>query len=185
MINGADLFDLLREIGICNKKKAQFYAGCIILAIQHLHEKNIIYRDLKPENAVIDESGYLYLIDMGIAKVLTEEEGFRTFTVIGTPHYMAPEIVQLEGYSFSADLWSLGIILYEMLCGELPYGNNIDDPYEIFKDIYGSDLKFPKFFQDSAGRELISKLLLKSPSERFIEEFSKLKNMEFFQDFDW
>ena len=134
-LDGVDFFDFLRQIGLCNKTKAQFFTGCLVLALEHLHDSNIIYRDLKPENIVVDETGYLNIVDLGIGKLLGEDNGYRTFTIVGTPHYMAPEIVAMQGYTFSADLWSLGIILYEMMCGSLPFGNSIDDPYEIFKEI--------------------------------------------------
>ena len=93
------------------------------MCVEYLHSKNIIYRDLKPENAVADEEGYLYMIDLGTAKVLHEDSGYRTFTIIGTPHYMAPEIMEGKGYSFPVDIWSLGIIMYEMVCGGLPFGD--------------------------------------------------------------
>ena len=71
-IDGADFFDILRQIGLCDRRKGQFYSACLILALEHLHNKNIVYRDLKPENAVIDQKGFLHLIDMGTAKILTE-----------------------------------------------------------------------------------------------------------------
>lgn len=71
---------------------------------------------------MVENDGYLKLIDMGTAKQLSEGKGFRTFTAIGTPHYMAPEVLLYKGYTFAADLWSLGVILYELVCGELPYG---------------------------------------------------------------
>jgi cGMP-dependent protein kinase len=122
MIEGKDFFDILREIGLLSQQISAFYIGCLILAVEYLHSKNIVYRDLKPENAVIDKKGYLIMIDMGTAKFLNEENGYRTFTIIGTPHYMAPEVVEGKGYSFSVDIWALGIILYEMVCGKLPYG---------------------------------------------------------------
>ena len=118
-IDGIDFFDMLREVGICNSGVSRFYLACLIYAIEEIHRKNIIYRDLKPENAVIDANGFLYLTDMGTAKRLSEDKGNRTFTIIGklfsylgTPHYMAPEIMEGKGYSFEADIWSLGVIFY-------------------------------------------------------------------------
>lgn len=104
-----------------------------MVCIEYLHSKNIVYRDLKPENAVVSEDGYLHMIDLGTAKFLDRESGYRTFTIIGTPHYMAPEIIEGKGYGFSSDIWSLGIIFYEMVCGSLPYGEDLDDPYDIYK----------------------------------------------------
>ena len=134
-IEGCDFFDALRSIGICSENVSKFYLGSLVLALQELHSRNIIYRDLKPENAVVDKNGYMYLIDMGATKKLVEENGFRTFTVIGTPHYMAPEAIEGKGYSFEVDIWSLGVMLYEMVCGQLPYGENEEDSYKIYKTI--------------------------------------------------
>lgn len=99
----------------------------MILIIEFLHSKFIVYRDLKPENLMVDSKGYLYLIDLGASKFLNK--GDRTFTIIGTPHYMAPEVIRGKGYSFFVDLWSIGIIAFEFMCGFLPFGENSDDPY--------------------------------------------------------
>lgn len=83
----------------------------MLLAIEYLHKLNIVYRDIKPENIMIDEKGYLKLIDMGTAKILKSKNGInKTFTLLGTPHYMAPEILKGKGYGLQVDLWSVGEI---------------------------------------------------------------------------
>ena len=83
----------------------------MLLALDHLYEKKIVHRDLKPENTMVDEQGYPKVIDFGTAKFISE----RTYTVIGTPHYMAPEVLMGRGYGIAVDVWSLGIMLYEFL----------------------------------------------------------------------
>lgn len=106
----------------------------MILSLEYLHSLQIIYRDIKPENIMVDVTGYTKLIDMGTAKKLTGENP-RTFTIIGTPHYLAPEIIQGRGYSFPVDLWSIGICLYEFMSGAVPFAEDADDPYEIYQEV--------------------------------------------------
>ena len=155
------------------------------MCLEYLHSKNIVYRDLKPENSVCDESGYLYMIDMGTAKFLTEDSGYRSFTIIGTPHYMAPEILEGKGYGFAADIWSLGIMFYEMVFGNLPFGEDFDDPYDIYKDIEKSNLYFPLTYKDSKGKDVMKRLMVKNQEKREVEDFNIIKTMPFFQRFDW
>lgn len=136
-IKGMELFDVIREIGsylyiiifsgLLNTYDSQFYIGSLLLCMEYLHTNNIIYRDIKPENIMVDDKGYMRLIDMGTAKFL-KGKGGRTYTIIGTPHYMAPEILTGKGYSYSVDLWSIGICLYEFMCGGVPYAEDADDP---------------------------------------------------------
>eukprot|EP00330_Aristerostoma_sp_ATCC50986_P009572 CAMPEP_0114603228 /NCGR_PEP_ID=MMETSP0125-20121206/25661_1 /TAXON_ID=485358 ORGANISM="Aristerostoma sp., Strain ATCC 50986" /NCGR_SAMPLE_ID=MMETSP0125 /ASSEMBLY_ACC=CAM_ASM_000245 /LENGTH=168 /DNA_ID=CAMNT_0001813875 /DNA_START=1482 /DNA_END=1988 /DNA_ORIENTATION=- len=149
-IKGMELFDVIRELGIAKSDDVKFYVGSMFLTMEHLHNQNIIYRDLKPENVIVDEQGYLKLIDMGTAKVLTNEAtaGKRTYTIIGTPHYMAPEVMAGKGYTFSADLWSIGVCGYELLAGCVPYGDELDDPYEIYEEILTKPVRFPGFVKD-------------------------------------
>ncbi len=82
----------------------------------------MIYRDIKPENAVVEAKGYLKILDLGTARKLESASGFRSFTIIGTPHYMAPEVISGKGYSFEADIWSMGVLLYELACAQFPFG---------------------------------------------------------------
>ena len=90
---------------------------------------------------------------------------------------MAPEVFEAKGYSFPVDIWSLGVILYEMVSGYCPYGSFSDDPVSIYQEIEKNSLKFPKTYNDNSGKELISRLLQKNPDKRAVEDFSEIKNM--------
>lgn len=109
-IEGLELFDVIRQIGLLSTADSHFYIASMLLTIEYLHSNSIIYRDLKPENVMVDHAGYVKLIDMGTAKIMQSKVGSlsRTFTIIGTPHYMAPEVISGKGYNFLVDLWSIG-----------------------------------------------------------------------------
>ena len=164
-IEGEDLFDVITKVLTFTPDNTRFLVSQILLMMEHMHGSRIIYRDLKPENLMMNLNGYLTLVDMGTAKRLKIERRFRTNTVIGTPHYMAPEIVTGKGYSFPVDLWSLGVITYELLCGKLPFGENADDPFSVYEEIRNSSVKYPRNCPKSS-KSFIEKLLSRSPQHR-------------------
>lgn len=129
-IIGGDLFDLLRDEQYFSNDVALFYASEIILTLEYLHDRNIIFRDLKPENILIAKDGHIKLTDFGFAKDVTRG---RTFTVCGTPEYMAPEVINGQGHGKAADWWSLGIMIFEMLAGYSPFYD--ENPFTIYKKI--------------------------------------------------
>ena len=130
-IKGRELFDVIRDIGLLNKYQTQFYGASIMLAVQYLHERKFIYRDIKPENIMVVGKGFIKLIDFGTAKEITD----RTKTIIGTPHYMAPEVILGEGYTFKVDFWSIGICMYEFMCGGVPFGENHEEAMDVYISI--------------------------------------------------
>ena len=130
-IKGKELFSVIRDIGLLNKEQAQFYSASIILAVDYLHQRKIIFRDIKPENIMVLENGYIKLIDFGTAKEIKD----KTKSIIGTPQYMAPEVILGDLYSFEIDYWSIGICLYEFCCGILPFGENEEDPLNIYMSV--------------------------------------------------
>jgi len=125
-------------MGLISNGHAQFYTASIILILEYFWKKAIACRDIKPENFMVDSAGYLKLINLPTAKILERDEHGnvrKTFTIIGTPHYMAPDIIIGKGYTNNVDLWSLGICLYEFLCGILPFGDASESAYEIYEEI--------------------------------------------------
>ena len=177
-IQGVSFHEVLRNIGYLGTSRCKFYACCLLLIIEHLHEIFIVYRDLKPENIMVEADGYLKLLDFGTAKCIDS----KTYTVIGTPHYTAPEVILGRGYTKSSDLWSFGIILYEMLCGSVPFGENEEDPITIYREIIQSKLNYPSFVtQDS--KDLIGLLLSKTASIR--GSASSIKGNKWFVGVDW
>jgi cGMP-dependent protein kinase 1 len=178
-VEGAELFDVMRQLGAINEEKAAFYIGCILLVLRYLHERSIIYRDLKPENIIVDKLGYPVLIDFGTAKLISE----RTYTVMGTPHYMAPEVVKGTGYGLEADLWSVGIMLFEFLFYNVPFAAEESDTYKIYQKIQTENLVFPGYAEDCSCLELIRKLLHKKPAMRGTCE-SVMKN-QWFTGMNW
>ncbi|CAE7879282.1 egl-4, partial [Symbiodinium microadriaticum] len=166
LITGGELHGAIREIPtVLSRAQAQFYTGSLVIVLEELSEQRIVYRDLKPENVMLDSQGYLKLIDFGIAKKMAEGET-RTFTMIGTPHYMAPEVMRGHGYGTEADLWSLGIMLFEFVCGYLPYADELDDPTEVCTSVLKDPLVFPQRFKDAAARTLIQGLLNRQQKKR-------------------
>ena len=181
-IKGKVLFEVIRDIGLLNKEQTNFYIASMIIAIHYLHERKIIYRDIKPENIIIKENGYLKLIDFGTAKEIED----RTKTIIGTPHYMAPEIIMGGGYSFQVDYWSISICMYEFMCGEVPFADREEDPMEIYFEIINNHLTFPTQYIkiDKDFKHLMKKMLDKNPSYR-LANFYSIKNNIWFKDFKW
>ena len=109
----------------------------------------------------------------------------KTFTIIGTPNYMAPEIISGKGYGFNVDLWSLGIVLYEFLAGYVPFGEEAEDPYEIYQEILKKPLKFPNYMKDPHANNFIIHLLKKIPDARLGGSYSTLSKHSFFNNIDW
>jgi len=181
---GGELHAAIRTIDVAlNRTGAMFYVGSLVLMLEALAERCIVYRDLKPENLMLDDKGYLKLIDFGTAKKL-DPSCPRTTTRIGTPHYTAPEVMHGSGYGIEVDLWSLGVILFELMCGELPFGNDLEDsPELIFVEVKKCEYKIPDGVE-SSGQDLIQKLLVHHPASRLgcgKDGFQELKKHRFFR----
>ncbi|EFJ48149.1 hypothetical protein VOLCADRAFT_81219 [Volvox carteri f. nagariensis] len=167
---------------------AKFYIGSIVLALEYLHNNNIVYRDLKPENVFIDGSGYVKLGDFGFAKVL--ENGNRTYTFCGTPGYVAPENVLAHGYNYSVDWWGLGVLMYVLLTGRQPFSTpKTDDPMVVMRRIVDENyqIKYPPYLSQAA-KDLIARLLERKPAKRLGMLNARaldIKNHKWFENLPW
>lgn len=183
-MKGGELFQHLRRVKRFSEKQTKFIAGCIILALGHLHNYDYIYRDLKPENVLFTESGYAKLTDFGLAKNLKNESLATTFC--GTPEYMSPEVILNRGCNRTVDWWALGTLLYEMVYGIPPfYDRNVQ---EMYKKIVLNELKFKNYAKFSnEGKDFITKLLSKNPNNRLGAEAGSLEIMDhpWLKDMDW
>ncbi|KAM3140827.1 hypothetical protein pb186bvf_007054 [Paramecium bursaria] len=182
-IRGMELFDVIRDIGLLNIMDSQFFIGSLLLCMEYLHSHHIIYRDIKPENIMVDHQGYMRLIDMGTAKYLKGKG--RTFTIIGTPHYMAPEIITGKGYTYTVDIWSIGVCLFEFMCGGVPFAEDAEDPYDIYEEIVKKPLTFPAFLKDKKTRKFCDQLLNKTPEQRIGTGYPAVKAHPWFETLDW
>ena len=120
-VNGGELFYHLARAGKFNEERAVFYTSEIILALEYLHKEGIVYRDLKPENILIDNEGHIRLTDFGLSKDGLDEDNNETASFCGTTEYLAPEIIRDKKYTYSVDLYSLGVVLLEMMTGRNPF----------------------------------------------------------------
>ncbi|KAM7370303.1 hypothetical protein PAMP_009863 [Pampus punctatissimus] len=182
---GGELWTILRDRGSFEDSTTRFYTACVVEAFAYLHAKGIIYRDLKPENLILDSRGYAKLVDFGFAKKI----GFckKTWTFCGTPEYVAPEIILNKGHDVSADYWSLGILMYELLTGSPPFSG--PDPMKTYNIILrGIDMiEFPKKITKNAAN-LIKKLCRDNPSERLGNLKNGVKDIQkhkWFEGFNW
>ena len=183
-IQGGELFTLLRSKVTFPVPQAKFYIAHIITVFEYLHSKNIVYRDLKPENILINKNGYLKLTDFGFAKQLDSEKT-KTYTLCGTPEYLAPEIILNKGHGKAVDWWTLGILLFEMLVGIDPFSD--DEPMKTYQKILKGKINFPKEINKDA-KSLIKHLLVQDTTKRYgclKNGVKDILNHRFFDGFDW
>uniref|UniRef100_A0A6A7G9E5 Protein kinase DC2-like n=2 Tax=Hirondellea gigas TaxID=1518452 RepID=A0A6A7G9E5_9CRUS len=158
-VAGGELFSYLRSTGKFPPATAVFYATEIVSALTYLHSLSIVYRDVKPENLLLDKDGHLKITDFGFSKKLTD----RTWTLCGTPEYLAPEVILGKGHNRAVDWWALGILIYEMLAGHPPFFD--DNPFGIYEKILHGQFQFPRHF-DGPARDLVKKLLVADRTRR-------------------
>ena len=162
-----------------NKYETQFYISSLFIILNYLNSKNIIHRDLKPDNIMIDEKGYIKLIDFGTAIILKDF----TSTIIGTPHYIAPEVLIGKGYNSSCDYWSLGIITHELYYNYYPFGNDAYNPIDIYRDVLRKEVNL-SMKGDPIVNSFIRSLLKKKTSKRLCS-LDLAKKHSFFKNFNW
>uniref|UniRef100_A0A8C5Y2R2 cGMP-dependent protein kinase n=1 Tax=Microcebus murinus TaxID=30608 RepID=A0A8C5Y2R2_MICMU len=182
---GGELWSILRDRGSFDEPTSKFCVACVTEAFDYLHRLGIIYRDLKPENLILDAEGYLKLVDFGFAKKLGS--GQKTWTFCGTPEYVAPEVILNKGHDFSVDFWSLGILVYELLTGNPPF-SGIDQMMTynlILKGIEKTD--FPRKIT-RRPEDLIRRLCRQNPTERLgnlKNGINDIKKHRWLNGFNW
>ena len=188
-VRGGELFSYLQSNGPFSFSTTCFYAAQVACIFEYLHSRDIIYRDLKPENLLIDEVGYLRLTDFGFAKVCPA----RTYTFCGTPDYLSPEILLNKGHGKAVDWWTFGILLYEMLTGFTPFAD--EDPMVSYKKILDAKVAFPKDFDryffamiNRNAKSLVKHLLTPDLTRRYgnlKNGVQDIKGHRFFREVSW
>ncbi|XP_050387584.1 probable serine/threonine protein kinase IRE [Argentina anserina] len=214
-LNGGDLYSLLKNLGCLDEDMARIYIAEVVLALEYLHSLNVIHRDLKPDNLLIGQDGHIKLTDFGLSKVglisstddlsgpsvgdtalvgddepkspsSSERSQRQKHSVVGTPDYLAPEILLGMGHSATADWWSVGVILFELLVGLPPF--NAEHPQKIFNNIINRDIPWPKVPEEMSKEayDLIDQLLTESPVQRLGATGAReVKQHIFFKDINW
>uniref|UniRef100_F7A8H3 cGMP-dependent protein kinase n=1 Tax=Ciona intestinalis TaxID=7719 RepID=F7A8H3_CIOIN len=182
---GGELWSKLRDDGYFDDSRARFYTACVVEALEYMHLRGIVYRDLKPENLLLDSRGYVKIVDFGFAKTISHGE--RTWTFCGTPEYVAPEVILNKGHDIAVDYWALGILIFEMLTGNPPF--NSSDAMKTYRmalkgiDAIEWPLKIRKTVQN-----LIRRLCRENPAERIgnlKEGIKEIRNHRWFAGFHW
>jgi RAC serine/threonine-protein kinase len=182
---GGELFFHLGKLGKFPEPRARFYAAEIVLAISYVHSLGIIYRDLKPENVLLDAQGHIRLTDFGLSKEGISNSSSGAYSFCGTPEYLAPEILNRQGHGRAVDWWSLGALLYEMITGLPPF--YCQDREKLFEKIRKSELHYPPSVSRQAKRLLVG-LLNKNPTKRLGSgptDAEEIKKMDFFADLNF
>ena len=181
---GGELFFHLSRAARFSEGRCRFYAQEILLAIEYLHSHDIVYRDLKPENVLLDADGHVKLTDFGLSKEGISDN-FSAKSICGTPEYLAPEILDRNGHGKAVDWYSFGALIYEMLTGLPPYYTK--DREKLFERIRRGELQFPSYVSPAA-RSLLEGLLCRDPSRRLgssIADAIEVKSHPFFVGTDW
>lgn len=182
---GGELFSVLAntEEGVVDEPTCLFYSACVLSGLECMHGQNILYRDMKPENMMLDGDGYIKVIDFGFAKEVAD----RTYTLCGTPEYLAPELVLGKGHGKGVDYWALGILVYEMLCGFTPFADDSGDNMSVCRNICEEELEIPDHLTDEAA-SLIEALVNRNVNARLgclKEGISDIWATPFFSKIDW
>ena len=181
---GGELFTFLKQSRRFSDAKAKFYAAEVFAAVQYLHERNVAWRDLKPENCLLDEEGHIKIADFGFATEVADGE--RLFSKLGTPHYLAPELLNTKhsgGYTAIVDWWAFGCFVYELLTGNSPFGTASDSSYAVYLRVMKGRYKMPGYIQPAA-KKLIKALLTPSIEKR-LTTIQAIKAQEWFEEVDW
>ncbi|XP_023962661.1 ribosomal protein S6 kinase alpha-3 isoform X3 [Trachemys scripta elegans] len=183
-LRGGDLFTRLSKEVMFTEEDVKFYLAELALALDHLHSLGIIYRDLKPENILLDEEGHIKLTDFGLSKESIDHEK-KAYSFCGTVEYMAPEVVNRRGHTQSADWWSFGVLMFEMLTGTLPFQGK--DRKETMTMILKAKLGMPQFLSPEA-QSLLRMLFKRNPANRLgagPDGVEEIKRHFFFSTIDW
>ncbi|XP_051538892.1 ribosomal protein S6 kinase alpha-3 isoform X1 [Myxocyprinus asiaticus] len=183
-LRGGDLFTRLSKEVMFTEEDVKFYLAELALALDHLHGLGIIYRDLKPENILLDDDGHIKLTDFGLSKESIDHEN-KAYSFCGTVEYMAPEVVNRRGHTYSADWWSYGVLMFEMLTGTLPFQGK--DRKETMTMILKAKLGMPQFLSSEA-QSLLRSLFKRNPSNRLgagPDGVEEIKRHQFYANIDW
>uniref|UniRef100_A0A8C5GGR3 non-specific serine/threonine protein kinase n=1 Tax=Gouania willdenowi TaxID=441366 RepID=A0A8C5GGR3_GOUWI len=182
--NGGELFFHLSRERVFTEDRARFYGAEIVSALEYLHSRDVVYRDLKLENLMLDKDGHIKITDFGLCKEgITPDATMKTFC--GTPEYLAPEVLEDNDYGRAVDWWGMGVVMYEMMCGRLPFYNQ--DHERLFELILMEEIRFPRNLSPDA-KSLLAGLLKKDPKQRLgggTNDAKEVMSHKFFTTINW